>query len=179
MRSNSFSPTSGSRLRAQNSRIFGSSAETRRGVNTRESRLRCDVVRGRIFEDECSRRELDVRLDQLEDAAASRDESLRVDEALLAVLVAAHRVEVVLLVVVERRLVAQPLVERVRVVEVDRGVRVVGEIAHRWWPFSSSMMRSGESGKVVTVTSNGVRASATALTTAGGAPIAPPSPTPL
>ena len=43
MRSNSSRPTRGSRLRAQNSRIFGSSAATRRGVNTRESRLRCTV----------------------------------------------------------------------------------------------------------------------------------------
>ena len=33
-------PTSGSRLRAQNSRIWGSMAATRRGVKTRESRLR-------------------------------------------------------------------------------------------------------------------------------------------
>ena len=36
-------PTSGSRLRAQNSRIFGSSASIFFGVNTRDSRLRCTV----------------------------------------------------------------------------------------------------------------------------------------
>ena len=40
-------------------------------------------------------------------------------------------------------------------------------------------MRWGESGSRVNVTPNGASASATALTTAGGAPIAPPSPTPL
>ena len=34
-------PTSGSRLRAQNSRTFGSMAFILRGVNTRDSRLRC------------------------------------------------------------------------------------------------------------------------------------------
>ena len=40
-------------------------------------------------------------------------------------------------------------------------------------------MRDGVSGRRVTVTPNGASASATALTTAGGAPMAPPSPTPL
>ncbi len=40
MKSKPPEPTSGSRLRAQNSRILGSSALTRRGVNTRDSRPR-------------------------------------------------------------------------------------------------------------------------------------------
>ena len=40
-------------------------------------------------------------------------------------------------------------------------------------------MAAGVSGSRVIVTPNGASASATALTTAGGAPIAPPSPTPL
>ncbi len=40
-------------------------------------------------------------------------------------------------------------------------------------------MAAGVSGSLVIVTPNGASASATALTTAGGAPIAPPSPTPL
>ena len=40
-------------------------------------------------------------------------------------------------------------------------------------------MAAGESGSLVTITPNGASASATALTTAGGEPIAPPSPTPL
>ena len=39
-------------------------------------------------------------------------------------------------------------------------------------------MRAGDSGRRVTVTPNTDRASATALTTAGGAPMAPPSPAP-
>src|SRR5262249_40991078 len=136
-------------------------------------------VRGRVLEDEVARRHLDVRLDELEDAAAARDEPLGVDESALAVVVAAHRVEVVVLVVVERRLVAQPLVQRVRVVVFDRGVRVVRQVAHRSWSFTSSTMRCGESGRRVTTTPSGASASATAFTTAGGAPIAPPSPTPL
>ena len=107
---------------------------------------------------------------------------LAVDQPALDVVVAAERVEVVLLVVVERRLLAQPAEHRVRVgVDVD----VVRVVVHR------SVMRSvlsveqrptirdGVSGSRVTVTPNGASASATALTTAGGAPIAPPSPTPL
>src|SRR4029079_18291842 len=112
----------------------------------------------------------------------ARDVLLRVDQALLAVLVATHREEVVLLVVVEGRLVAQLLVQRVRVGEIDRGVRVVREIAHEVSFFdeaSVSTMRWGDSGRRVNSTPNGASASATALTTAGGAPIAPPSPTPL
>ena len=40
-------------------------------------------------------------------------------------------------------------------------------------------MSLGPSGSRVTVTPNGASASATAFTTAGGAPMAPPSPTPL
>ena len=40
MKSNPPVPTSGSRLRAQNSRIFGSIAAIFRGVNTRDSRPR-------------------------------------------------------------------------------------------------------------------------------------------
>jgi len=43
MKSNEFAPTSGSRQRAQNSRIRGSSAFILRGVKTRLSTLRCIV----------------------------------------------------------------------------------------------------------------------------------------
>ena len=46
MKSNSSAPTSGSRLRAQNSRICGSSAATRLGENTRDSRRRWMVCTG-------------------------------------------------------------------------------------------------------------------------------------
>ncbi len=41
MKSNPPDPTSGSRLRAQNSRILGSMAFILRGVNTRDTRPRC------------------------------------------------------------------------------------------------------------------------------------------
>ena len=111
MRSNSPAPTSGSRLRAQNSRIFGSSADSARGREHARQEARCDGVRRRVLEDQRARRQLDVRLDQLEDAALARRCSACVDEAALAVRVAGDRVEVVLLVVVERRFVAQPLVQ--------------------------------------------------------------------
>ena len=40
MKSKPPAPTSGSRLRAQNSRIFDSSAAIRRGVKTRDNKLR-------------------------------------------------------------------------------------------------------------------------------------------
>ena len=115
------------------------------------------------------------------------DEGLGVDHAALDVLVAAHREEVVLLVVVERCLFAQPAEHRVRIgVDLDV-VRVVVDVAragrgHGRFPFASSRsatMADGVSGRRVTVTPNGESASATALTTHGGAPIAPPSPTPL
>ena len=41
MKSKPPAPTSGSRLRAQNARTFGSSSAIRRGVNTRDSNDRC------------------------------------------------------------------------------------------------------------------------------------------
>ena len=46
MKSNPPAPTSGSRLRAQNSRTFGSIALIFRGVKTRESRPRCKSCPG-------------------------------------------------------------------------------------------------------------------------------------
>src|SRR5262249_17394742 len=135
-----------------------------------------DGVDGRVFEDERARRHLDVRLDDLEDPAAAGDVAPGVDEALLDVVEAADRVEVELLVVVERRLVTHPLPRGIRIgVDLDV-VRVVVELFHAGIPFTSATMRAGDSGRVVTSTPNGDSASATALTTAGGAPIAPPSP---
>src|SRR6478672_10502551 len=44
---------------------------------------------------------------------------------------------------------------------------------------NSATIDEGVTGSLVMVTPNGARASATAFTTAGGAPMAPPSPTPL
>ena len=119
---------------------------------------------------------------------------LRVDQAALDVFEAADREEVVLLVVVERRLLAQPPEHRVGIgVDLDV-VGVVVDVAgarrgHGRLPFmlgsaTCSFVEERHdgrrvSGRRVTVTPNGESASATALTTAGGAPIAPPSPTPL
>ena len=74
-------------------------------------------------------RDLDVGLDQLEDRALARPVRLPVDERPLDVVEAAQRVEVVLLVVVERRLVAQPLPDRVRIGVDLEVVRVVVEVA--------------------------------------------------
>ena len=129
MRSKPLPPTSGSRLSAQNSRIFGSSdGDLPRREHARQQRA-VDRVRGRILEDEDPRRHLDAGLDDLEDAAAAGDVGVAVDEAALDVVVATERVEVVLLVVVEGCLVAEPCERRVRVaVDLDV-VRVVREIA--------------------------------------------------
>ena len=74
-------PTSGSRVRAQNSRILGSRAFILRGVNTRDSRLPVDVVVRRVLEDDGARGHLDVGLDQLEQGALAGDVGLPVDEA--------------------------------------------------------------------------------------------------
>ena len=154
MKSNSPAPTSGSRL----ARAELADLRLERGDAPRREHARQQAavhrVRGRVLEDQRARRHLDVRLDELEDAARARDVVLGVDEAALAVLVAADREEVVLLVVVERRFVAQPLVQRVRV-GVDVGVvRVVVEVSSRWSPlllrlFRSSTMRAGVSGRRV------------------------------
>ena len=113
-------PTSGSRLAAQNSRIFGSSAFIFFGVNTRDSSPRCRVwiggsskmmtpggisMFGRISSRIAPRPEMYV-------SRSARPRSTSV--------VPAHREEVVLLVVVERRLLAQPAEHRIRIgVDLD------------------------------------------------------------
>ena len=89
-----------------------------------------DGVRRRVLEDDDAGRDVDVRLDDLEDGALARDVRLRVEQSLLDVLVPADREEVVGVVVVERRLFAQPPVHRIRVgVDLD-AVHVVVDVAH-------------------------------------------------
>ena len=89
-----------------------------------------DRVGRRVLEDQGAGRQLDVRLDDLEDAAPAGDEALGVDEAAFDVVVAADRVEVVSLVVVERRLVPQPLEHRIRISVDVEVVRVVIDVRH-------------------------------------------------
>jgi hypothetical protein len=62
-------------------------------------------VRRRILEDQRPRRLLDAGLDDLEDVPAPRDEGLGILDTLLDIVEVAQRVEVVRLVVVQRRLV--------------------------------------------------------------------------
>jgi hypothetical protein len=69
----------------------------------------------RVLEDQRSGPNLHVRLDDLEDRAPAGDESLVVDDRVVDVLEPADRVEVVLLVVVEGLLFAQPTKHRVRI----------------------------------------------------------------
>src|SRR5687768_6074350 len=88
-----------------------------------------DGVGGRVLEDDDAGRHVDAGLDDLEHPAAARDEGRAVDEAPLDVVVAAHRVEVVAIVVVQRRLLPEATERRVRVaVDLDV-VRVVVDVA--------------------------------------------------
>ncbi len=127
MKSNSLAPTSGSRQLTQNARIWGSSAATRFGEKTRDIRRRWMVWTGGSSKMSTPERHLDVGPDQFDDAAAAGDEGLRVEIAPLDVGEPAHGVEVVGLVVIERRLLAQPAEDRVGV-GVDR--HVVGVVVH-------------------------------------------------
>ena len=86
------------------------------------------VVVRRVLEDEHARRHLDLRLDHLEHRALGRAVGLPLDQAALHVVVAADRVELVLLVEVEGGLVPEPLPDRVGV-GVD--VEVVGVVVRR------------------------------------------------
>src|SRR5207302_836134 len=70
--------------------------------------------------------------DQLEDASAAGDERLVVDQAALDVGVPAHRVEVVLLVVVERRLFPEAAEHRVGIGVDGDVVRVVVDVVRRF-----------------------------------------------
>lgn len=82
-------------------------------------------VHRRILEDEHARRHLDISADEVQNRATARYERLVIGEDPLDVVSPADGVEVVFLVVVERRLFPQPPVHRVRV-DIDIGVvRVV------------------------------------------------------
>ena len=84
-----------------------------------------DVVDRRVLEEDQPGRQLDVGANDLEDRPAARPVGLPVDQGAVDVGEAAQRVEVVLLVVVERRLVAQLLPDRVRIRVDLEVVRVV------------------------------------------------------
>ena len=84
-----------------------------------------DRVERRVLEDEDPRRHLEVGPDDLENAALGRAERLAIDQTSLDVLEPAHRIEVVRLVVVQRRFVPETTVHRVRVGVDIRAVRVV------------------------------------------------------
>ena len=87
-----------------------------------------DVVDRRILEDQRAGRDLHTGLDDLEQCAATGDEGLVVDDRLVDVLEPAERVEVVLLVVVERRLFADAGEHRVGIhVQLD-AVRIVVQL---------------------------------------------------
>ena len=82
----------------------------------------------RVLEDEHAGRQLDVHLDQLEDPALSRAERPGVLHHALDVVEAAHGEEVVLLVVVERRLLPHAAEDRIRIALQLEVVRVVVDL---------------------------------------------------
>ena len=85
------------------------------------------VMRRRVFEEDVPSGHLDVAPDDLEHRTLTRDERLPVDRGSFDILEPAERIEVVLLVVVERGLVPEPLEHRVRI-RVD--LPVVGVVIH-------------------------------------------------
>ena len=103
MKSKPPAPTSGSRTCAQNSRTCGSSASIFFGVNTRDSRPRWIVWIGGSSKMKMPGGISMSALISSRMPPRAGDVGVAVDEAPLDVVEAAHRVEVVLLVVVERR----------------------------------------------------------------------------
>ena len=109
------------------------------------------VVRRRVLEQDDPRRDLHPALDQLEDRSLPRDVGAPVGAAALHVVEPAQRVEVVLLVVIQRRLVAQALPHGVRIGIDVEVVRVVVQLAlrqvdHVRPPFRAAFTRPGRWG---------------------------------
>src|SRR5579875_136466 len=88
-----------------------------------------DVVLRRVLGQDGTRRDLDVRLDELEDRPLARSVGLPLQQAPLDVVVAAEGEEVVLFVVIQRRLVPQPAPDRVGVGVDLEVVGVVVDVA--------------------------------------------------
>ena len=93
-----------------------------------------DVVDRRVLEDHDSGRHLDVGLDEFQYGAACRAVVLRIDQRLLNIVEPADGEEVVLLVVIERRFLAQPPLHGIRIrvnIAVVGVIRNVGRRAHQ------------------------------------------------
>jgi len=91
------------------------------------------VVGGRILEDHHALGQLGAALDHLEQRAFAGDEPAEVLEAGLDIVEAAEGKEVIAFVVVERRLIAHALPQRIRVLvdlEVERVVVDLGALPH-------------------------------------------------
>src|SRR5208283_4137405 len=144
-KSKPLAPISGSKLRAQNSRILGSSSLILRGVNIRDSNLRWMSWIGGSSKNDRPGRDVDIGLDDFQDRAPGRAEGLVIDKRVIDVTEPAQDVEVVLLVVVQRRFLAQPPKHRVGVgvqldvvgVEID----IVGRAdCHRLSPLAGTAL---------------------------------------
>ena len=130
MMSKPFEPTRGSRQRTQKRRTSSSSWAMRFGVNTRDMSPRCVVCTG-------GSSNMTTPLGSSMPAFMMSRMSLRLlektcqfDQSSLDVLVSRQSPEVVSIVVVDRRFLAEPLIGRVRVgidvddvrIEVDAGI---------------------------------------------------------
>ena len=151
-------PTSGSRQPAQYCRTWSSSAAMRLGVKTRDIEPAVHRCGRRILEHDHAGRELDVRLDDVEDVAAGVGEHLPVHERLLDVRMAGQRPEVVAIVVVGGRLLPESRVHGIRVgvdadvvgVEVHAGVgrrARLGVVPYLERPFNFSEQRGRADGQ--------------------------------
>src|SRR5580704_4194320 len=87
-----------------------------------------EIVRGRILEEDRTRRDLYIRLDELENRAATGDVSLPVEHGRVDIVPPAQCEKFVFLVPVQRGLVAQSLPHRVRVGIDVEVVRVVVDL---------------------------------------------------
>jgi hypothetical protein len=115
------------RLRAELTDLGLQGVDLARREHARQQ-LAVHGVDRRILENQHSRRDLQVRLDDFQDRAAARTEGVVVDHGLIDVRVSAERVEVVAGVVVQRRFVAQTPVRRIGVRNETDVVRVVVDV---------------------------------------------------
>src|SRR5271166_3481632 len=87
------------------------------------------IVNRRIFEEDDAWRELDTAHEDVHGGATTRTEDVPIGQLVRDVLIAAQRVEVVFVIVVQGGFVAQPLPDRVRIVvdvEIERIVVNLG-----------------------------------------------------
>ena len=124
--------TRGSRLRAAKARISGAIAAMRRGVNTRLRTPRCRLWSGGSSKMNMPGGISHPGLDDLEHRSLGGAVGLPFEQAALDVVEAAEGIELVLLVEVQRRFLAQALPRQIGI-SVD--LEVVGVVVNVFWTF--------------------------------------------